>query len=37
MGLNKALEKKREQESALAEKLPLDEILAIEIAHYQEP
>ena len=33
MGLKKALAKQREQESNLAKKLPLDELLAIEIAH----
>ena len=37
MGLNKALAKQNEQESALAEQLPLDELLAMEIAHDQEP
>ena len=37
MGLKKALEKQREQESAFAEQLPLDELLAMEIEHYREP
>ena len=37
MGLKKALAKQREEESALAEQLPLDEILALEIAHDREP
>ena len=36
MVLKKALEKKREQESPLAEKLPVYEMLAMEIAHDQE-
>ena len=33
MGLRKALSREREQESALAEKLPLHAILAIEMDH----
>ena len=37
MVLKKALEKQREQESALAEQIPLDEMLAMEIAHDWEP
>ena len=37
MGLKKALAKRREQEAALAEQLPLDELLAMEIAHDREP
>ena len=37
MGLKKALAKQREQELTLAEQLPLDELLAIEIAHDWEP
>ena len=37
MGLTKALEKQREQESALAEQLPLDYLLAMEKTHDWEP
>ena len=37
MGLKNALEKQREQESTLAEHLPLDEMLVMEIAHDREP
>ena len=37
IGLKKALAKQREQESTLVEQLPLDELLAMEIAHDQEP
>ena len=37
MGLKKALAKQREQESSLAEQLPLDALLAMEIAHDWEP
>ena len=33
MGLRKALEKQREEESALVEQLPLNELLAMEIEH----
>ena len=33
MGLKKALEKQREQESALAEKIPQSELLSMEIEH----
>ena len=37
MGLKKALAKKMEEELALVEQLPLDELLAMEIAHDWEP
>ena len=37
MGFKKALEKQKEQESTLTEKLLLDELLAMEIAHDREP
>ena len=37
MGLKKALAKQREQESTLAEKLPLDELFSMEIAYDWEP
>ena len=37
IGLKKALAKQREQESTLVEQLPLDELLAMEIAHDREP
>ena len=37
MGFMKALTKQREQESSLAKKLSLDDMLAMEIAHDWEP
>ena len=37
MGLKKALERQREQESALAEQIPLSEIIVMEIEYYREP
>ena len=37
MGLKKALERQREQECALAELLPLSEMLAMEIEYDREP
>ena len=37
MGLKKALEKQREQESALEKQLPLDEMLGMEIEYDRDP